>query len=198
MPSSAVRANISPSRAAPSSMEYSVCTWRCTKESFARDPADMWGDRPFPDVGYCSACMLGSTGETRGRASWGRPSAYVTSASTCRRPAGALTGQASHRAPTVPPHALTPGHGWSGLSGGKAREGSGAGGGAPPVPGRDLDPGADPAALAVAVGAPPVVPGEPVDVGEVRVVLDPHHPALEADVGVPALLVERGEGDPRV
>src|SRR4051794_25101667 len=47
MPSSAVRANISPSRAAPSSMEYSVCTCRCTKESF---PVDMWGDRPFPDV----------------------------------------------------------------------------------------------------------------------------------------------------
>src|SRR3954464_7731135 len=50
MPSSAVRANISPSRAAPSSMEYSVCTCRCTKESFTRDPVDMWGDRPFPDV----------------------------------------------------------------------------------------------------------------------------------------------------
>src|SRR3954471_8247748 len=39
MPSSAVRANMSSSRAAPSSMEYSVCTCRCTKESC--DPPDI-------------------------------------------------------------------------------------------------------------------------------------------------------------
>src|SRR4051812_27430984 len=42
MPSSAVRANMSSSRAAPSSMEYSVCTCRCTNESALRpDPPDI-------------------------------------------------------------------------------------------------------------------------------------------------------------
>src|SRR3954469_1422904 len=45
MPSSAVRSNISDNRAAPSSMEYSVCTWRWTNES--RDPADIGGERPL-------------------------------------------------------------------------------------------------------------------------------------------------------
>ena len=41
MPSSAVRSNKSSSRAAPSSMEYSVCTCRCTKESW--DPGSTSG-----------------------------------------------------------------------------------------------------------------------------------------------------------
>src|SRR5690349_9178755 len=41
MPSSAVRANMSSSRAAPSSMEYSVCTWRWANPD--PEPAAMGG-----------------------------------------------------------------------------------------------------------------------------------------------------------
>src|SRR3954452_703287 len=48
MPSSAVRAKRSSSRAAPSSMEYSVCTCRCTNPS--RDPPAMDALGSFPGI----------------------------------------------------------------------------------------------------------------------------------------------------
>ena len=70
MPSSAVRANRSSSRAAPSSMEYSVWTWRWAKES-PEDPAIGGGATPLNESG------LGSDGHAaagqpagRRRAAW--------------------------------------------------------------------------------------------------------------------------------
>src|ERR671932_372200 len=66
MPSSAVRANISPSRAAPSSMEYSVCTCRCTKPSL--DPDVMCGTPSAMarcnGPGRSAAVLLGKSSQT--------------------------------------------------------------------------------------------------------------------------------------
>src|SRR6476659_6368079 len=73
-----------------------------------------------------------------------------------------------------------------------------AGGPAPAVPGVDLDPGVHPSAVAGAVRRARVVPREPVDALELRVVGELHDPTLDAHVGVPAGLVERGQRDPRV
>src|SRR3954447_6891198 len=74
MPSSAVRANISPSRAAPSSMEYSVCTCRWTNES--DEPPDMGRIAPFSTDGRVTEPTEGGPAAVlRG----GEQSAYVTS-----------------------------------------------------------------------------------------------------------------------
>src|SRR6478735_3531917 len=75
MPSSAVRSNMSVSRAAPSSMEYSVCTWRCANPSL--EPVDM---RAFstPSRRVVSRARR-TAGESRGGRSPGEePSAYVS------------------------------------------------------------------------------------------------------------------------
>src|SRR3954447_23097610 len=70
MPSSAVRSNMSPSRAAPSSMEYSVWTWRWTNPS---RPAVMEVDQPFPELWVDTArwprLTPGRAGEDRQRTS---------------------------------------------------------------------------------------------------------------------------------
>src|SRR3954452_4003994 len=51
MPISAVLANRSSSRAAPSSMEYSVCTCRCTNESLKESSRKVANGGPRPGEG---------------------------------------------------------------------------------------------------------------------------------------------------
>src|SRR5262252_5395607 len=71
MPSSAVRAKRSSSRAAPSSMEYSVCTWRWTKSPALTDPDDMGGAALLS--GAAVRCQtVGQAGGRPGRTSWGK------------------------------------------------------------------------------------------------------------------------------
>ena len=78
-PSSAVRSNMSPSRAAPSSMEYSVCTCRWTNPSWPAE-SRMERDQPFPGSEWTAASATGR------RCSRGRTSAYV-------HPVGAMAWQ---------------------------------------------------------------------------------------------------------
>src|SRR5690606_36477723 len=68
----------------------------------------------------------------------------------------------------------------------------------PAVPAVDLDPRVDPFAVAHRVLLSGVVLGQPVDGPQVHVVLQGNHPPLQADVRVPALLVQDGQGDPRI
>ncbi len=68
----------------------------------------------------------------------------------------------------------------------------------PSMPAFDLDPRAHACSLAVAVGTPRVVLGEPIDVGETVVVTHLHDLPLHADVGVPVPLPEHREGHARV
>src|SRR4051794_22188890 len=75
IPSSPVRAKRSSSRAAPSSMEYSVCTCRWTKS----DPDDMGGEVLLS--GCCAVDTSGGrAGETHGLdgPAGGRAPAYAT------------------------------------------------------------------------------------------------------------------------
>src|SRR3954447_3207583 len=169
MPSSAVLANISPSRAAPSSMEYSVCTCRWTKPS----EGVVIGEVPAPSEWRAEEDHGGPRSYV-----WGRPSAYGTTRCSRCRLTEMSHRERCHRAPTL------------GASGSR--------GPAPPVPRLDLDPGADPAPLAVGVRVPGVVAREPVDVDEARVVAHLDDAALDADVGVPAGLVQSGQRHPRV
>src|SRR6188472_3470038 len=91
MPSSAVRSNMSSSRAAPSSMEYSVCTCRWTKPSLLAELPDIRRDQPFPELcgGHpSSAQAMWCSG---GLVVRGRRSAYVSMAGpsdTTRRVSG--------------------------------------------------------------------------------------------------------------
>src|SRR6478735_4550360 len=60
MPIRAASLKRSPIRAAPSSMEYSVCTWRCTKFWSLRGAASVdIVDESKPPRGHSSACRLG-------------------------------------------------------------------------------------------------------------------------------------------
>src|SRR3954451_10985581 len=138
MPSSAVRANMSLSRAAPSSMEYSVCTCRWTNES--RDPAaDMGWGRPFlldgahdePGRRGPRPCLWGEVAQPTGPddeivprptdSGLGAPSTRVSAGRLCPRWASKRRSERlSQRLAAVPA-----------------------------VPGVDLDPGVDPAPLPV-------------------------------------------------
>jgi O-acetylserine/cysteine efflux transporter len=80
----------------------------------------------------------------------------------------------------------------------RRRRRAGSAVGSPAVPALDGDPGADPGTVTGGVGVAPVVPGQPVDVGEPLVVGELDDPALDADVVVPVALGERGERDPGV
>src|SRR4051812_15212054 len=85
MPSSPVRANRSSSRAAPSSMEYSVWTWRWTKS----DPDGMGGE-----VLLSGSCAVRSGGRA------GRTTAWTDQLGEGRQPTRPLLGS-WQGAPTV-------------------------------------------------------------------------------------------------
>src|SRR5262245_29810924 len=91
MPSSPVRANRSSSRAAPSSMEYSVWTWRWTKAPHRLGGADDMGG----EVLLSGAARSG----TGGRA--GRCTAWTDQLGEGRQPTRPLP-RSWQGAPTVP------------------------------------------------------------------------------------------------
>src|SRR4051794_18189553 len=95
IPSSAVRANRSSSRAAPSSMEYSVWTWRWTKS----DPDGMGGEVLLS--GSCAVRSGGRAGRTHGLdgPAGGRAPAYAT---TPRIVAGRTDSHVVRRRPAGP------------------------------------------------------------------------------------------------
>src|SRR3954468_20767374 len=69
---------------------------------------------------------------------------------------------------------------------------------APGVPPVDLHPGADPRAVANGIRLAGVVPRDPVDVAQLRIVHELGDLAQDADVGDPVVRVHCAEAHPRV